>query len=807
MKNDVLTSDIKEHRTLATVVFTDCVGFSARMSVDEDHTLDLIRRDLNYMKQVCGRYEGRVLKSTGDGLLMCFSSAVKAVECAVEIQRSITDRAIDLPPTDTLQHRIGIHLADIFITETDVMGNGVNIAARLQTAAEPGGICISQTVHDVVKANIQLETKYLGPRELKNIREVVPVYKILLHPEPADPEADVVLTLEQDRNLARIKKLIFYTCKNIWESDPARLDRLNLRDLLQDLRELAPTLDRLRVAFDTAVKTLSKPAEYMVIANFIITAMTPLYERAKEATPTISSLTDVSAVDQEILAEFQAKYRQIATELEQSGNQQRIKKLLYYVCRRRWENDLNQLDGVPFQQLIAEIHQLAPTLDLLRSTIQGFVQTLSKQAEYSLIANGLVAKLQRLYVVDKTSAAYRPTALATTNPANDTVIGQGTEAPSRYYPVARELERSPHLLRIKKLLLYITKRHWESNSARLEELNLEELLQELHQQAQTPEQLQTALAAVVKALSKPDEYRLIAQVIYSNFKGLYNENGTPASAPPSGEPASTTGLTSAPPVTTSVTPAPAVAPVVARGPAIAPPAPTIVAPPPNSGLQSPSSPSPSPSPEGASQPPQLAPDSRAMPQAPAEAEQQKAKPELSLFDFRLAVMKYANPLRTKILLFSALQQDFNFSRQDWLNLKTQDLDGLLRQLLGRCQTYTDMEAILYEAAQRLQDPDEYVQTATAVIKCLRPFFVHGVSRTILNNPTEATRINLDEFEETTLEFSHSAEEDEHTCQLLSDNGVPTGLLEPAPIAADGSTQVFSSASQIDSPEGGATNST
>lgn len=171
---------LQGHRTLAAIVFSDVVNYSGRMSQNEEHTLKLVQRDLELMTRFCEQYEGRVLKFTGDGLLMYFTSAVQAVACALETQKTIAARAATFPPQDVLQHRIGIHLGDVFVSPTDVMGDGVNIAARLQSEAEPGGVCLSQIVYDVVKKRLALQATYLGPRELKHIQESIPIYQIVL---------------------------------------------------------------------------------------------------------------------------------------------------------------------------------------------------------------------------------------------------------------------------------------------------------------------------------------------------------------------------------------------------------------------------------------------------------------------------------------------------------------------------------------------------------------------------------------------------------------------------------------------------
>ena len=167
-------------RALAAIVFTDAVNFSARMQAGEERTLQLLERDFATMREFCRQREGAVLKTTGDGLLMYFSSAVQAVACALAIQRHFAEAARKRPSTEILSHRVGIHLGDVFVSEQDVMGDGVNIAARLQAEARPGGICISQTVYDVVKNKLELHVTNLGPRELKNIAESVHVYRLLL---------------------------------------------------------------------------------------------------------------------------------------------------------------------------------------------------------------------------------------------------------------------------------------------------------------------------------------------------------------------------------------------------------------------------------------------------------------------------------------------------------------------------------------------------------------------------------------------------------------------------------------------------
>ncbi|MEJ1973731.1 MAG: adenylate/guanylate cyclase domain-containing protein [Lacunisphaera sp.] len=166
--------------SLAAIVFTDVVSFSARMQADEETTLRLLKRDFDEMRDICVQHHGSVLKTTGDGLLLYFSSAVQAVACALAMQRAFAEQVKIRPAAENLTHRVGIHLGDVFVNDQDVMGDGVNIAARLQAEAEPGGICISQTVYDVVRNKLALHVTRLGPRELKNISQAMPIYKLLL---------------------------------------------------------------------------------------------------------------------------------------------------------------------------------------------------------------------------------------------------------------------------------------------------------------------------------------------------------------------------------------------------------------------------------------------------------------------------------------------------------------------------------------------------------------------------------------------------------------------------------------------------
>ena len=170
--------DIPESN-LATIIFTDVVSSTDKMVVDQIRLLTLIQRDFQVMGDICREYEGKVLKSMGDGLLIYFASAVKAVSCAIAMQKSLKEAGNGRSPQEILYHRMGIHLGDVCFSGKDVLGLGVNIAARLQGKADPGGICLSQTVYDAIADNLSLQVQDMGEQGLKGMAQPVRLYRVI----------------------------------------------------------------------------------------------------------------------------------------------------------------------------------------------------------------------------------------------------------------------------------------------------------------------------------------------------------------------------------------------------------------------------------------------------------------------------------------------------------------------------------------------------------------------------------------------------------------------------------------------------
>ena len=182
-----MTTEVE--RKLAIILSADVYGFSRLMSRDEAGTLALLNAYLEAMKELIRRHQGRVVNSAGDSVLAEFASPVMAVQCAVAVQRQISERNQKLEPERQMWFRIGINLGDVIVEADDIFGDDVNIAARLQGMAEPGGVLISGTVFDQVKHKLTLGFDFLGPQHLKNIGSEVPVYRAVLQAGPAQPQA------------------------------------------------------------------------------------------------------------------------------------------------------------------------------------------------------------------------------------------------------------------------------------------------------------------------------------------------------------------------------------------------------------------------------------------------------------------------------------------------------------------------------------------------------------------------------------------------------------------------------------------
>ena len=578
-------ASIRGQRALAAIVITDAVGFSARMSVDEESALNIIQRDLQLQADLCQKFQGQVLKSTGDGLLMSFVSAVQAVSCALEMPKTLTDLINTLPEDNVLNHRIGIHLGDVLFRQADVFGNGVNIAARLETEAEPGGICISQIVYDVVKARLNLDATFVGPLKLKNIKEAVSAYQLrpLSKPphalsssalneqvqatsdKPKNILAVVIQGLEQHPKQLRIKKLIFSACQNTWENNPERLAEFQLKDLIKTLLHLYPTLENLQVSLKRIVSMLNRKTEYAAIVQTILDQLKNLYPNQPDSTKIFASYSDVFGLNPPTQI-----YQHIAHTLDCHPKRFRIKKLLYCICYRTWENNSEILDQFKSQDLIQQLHQLSPNPKHLKYHLSRIIKRLNRQTEYKQIAQVIFEQFQTLYSRDDTSTQ----------------------------------------------ILSPPVKEWE------------------------PVHTPTSLPAETALAQNSDNTNF-------SFSDEFTSYGTQAIS---------------------------------------------------------------------DSPPALIPD------ISSQSSEKAVKDRSDLFELRLEIMKYTNPLRAKILLFSGLYSPFTFSQQDWSVLKSKTLEDLLREFFEYCQTIVDLESKLTIISHCLDNSDENEQVSKALLQAMKPYY-------------------------------------------------------------------------------------
>jgi adenylate cyclase len=199
-------SEERVERRLTAILAADVAGYSRLMGADEEGTLaalKAIRRELVDPRIV--EHRGRIVKTTGDGLLVEFASVVDAVRCAVDVQREMAGRNTGVPAETRIEFRVGINLGDIIIDGDDIFGDGVNVAARLEALAEPGGICVSRVVRDQVRDKLAFAFEDMGEQQVKNIARPVRTHRIRIDAPVAAPptaSAEPVLTVPDKPSIA-----------------------------------------------------------------------------------------------------------------------------------------------------------------------------------------------------------------------------------------------------------------------------------------------------------------------------------------------------------------------------------------------------------------------------------------------------------------------------------------------------------------------------------------------------------------------------------------------------------------------------
>jgi adenylate cyclase len=255
-------------RRLAAILAADVAGYSRLMGADEEGTHERVKVHFRQLiNPKIQEYRGRIVKNTGDGLLAEFPSAVNAVRCAAEIQRTMIDRNADIPERKRIRFRIGVNLGDVIVEPEDIFGDGINIAARLEALAEPGGICISRTVREHVGDRLSYPFEDMGDQSVKNIAQPLRTYAISavavasLPQVPSSTEESKRITSSTTPRLS----IVVLPFVNL-SSDPAQgyfADAIT-DDLTTDLSRISGTFV---IARNTAFTYKSKPVDVKKIGQ------------------------------------------------------------------------------------------------------------------------------------------------------------------------------------------------------------------------------------------------------------------------------------------------------------------------------------------------------------------------------------------------------------------------------------------------------------------------------------------------------------------------------------------------------------
>jgi adenylate cyclase len=174
------TEEVQPERELLAIMLTDIFGYSKAMERDEKRTYTKLVEHNRLIRSAIGTYRGREIDTIGDAFLVTFHSALDAVDCALAVQRTFKDLNLGRESDDRLLVRIGIHLGDVLITGNRVYGDAVNVASRIESLAEPGGICVSEPVFEMVRKKVQLDVERIEGVQLKNIEVAPRLYRIKL---------------------------------------------------------------------------------------------------------------------------------------------------------------------------------------------------------------------------------------------------------------------------------------------------------------------------------------------------------------------------------------------------------------------------------------------------------------------------------------------------------------------------------------------------------------------------------------------------------------------------------------------------
>ncbi len=204
-------------RKLTAILCADVFGYSRLMGEDEEATLRTLSSHRKLIDSLIEQHHGRFVNSAGDSVLAEFASVVNAVQCAVEIQTTLKAENANLPPNRRMEFRIGVNLGDVMVDGEQIYGDGVNVAARLESLADPGGICVSGKVHDEIRTKLALGYEDLGEQQVKNIAEPVRVFRVQPEAGASTPSKTQRVARKYLRRSAPVRFTFLWTEENRWE--------------------------------------------------------------------------------------------------------------------------------------------------------------------------------------------------------------------------------------------------------------------------------------------------------------------------------------------------------------------------------------------------------------------------------------------------------------------------------------------------------------------------------------------------------------------------------------------------------------
>ncbi|UJW76988.1 adenylate/guanylate cyclase domain-containing protein [Rhizobium sp. SL42] len=309
-------------RHLAAIMIADVVGYSRLSQVDEEGTRVRFQKDMETIfEPEIARHNGRLVKTMGDGLLVEFHSVVDAARCAVAVQQQKAKQEVLTSPERRLDFRIGINLGDIIVEGTDIHGDSVNMAARIQTLAEPGGIALSGSAYDQIKSRLSVGFTSLGERKVKNIAEPIRIYRVVLDPTAAGKTAEARKPLRLRPHLATAAFVIAIAIAGLWWQPWTYVQTSQLSD-----RFAYPLPDKPSVAVLPFINVSGdKNHDHLAygLTDDLITELSRVSGLFVIARHSVFALTTTSGKVQDVAAELGVQYVLEGT-LQQAGARLRI---------------------------------------------------------------------------------------------------------------------------------------------------------------------------------------------------------------------------------------------------------------------------------------------------------------------------------------------------------------------------------------------------------------------------------------------------------------------------------------------------